>query len=138
MLVTAWLASSAIAAVPRHTTAAIGPRVTDLARDVGAQIELRETDGLRKRQSNDDEETASSTESASGRSTTATPSSSPSSTSTTTTTQSALPSPFDISLGSYFTSNDGSNCPAFLHNLVTADDYKRCYPISMLIDVSGP
>ncbi|KAF6831528.1 C6 transcription factor [Colletotrichum plurivorum] len=49
---------------------------------------------------------------------------------------SPLPSPFDTSLAFNFTSNDGASCPRFINELLTNSNFKKCYPISMLLQGS--
>lgn len=49
---------------------------------------------------------------------------------------SPLPSPFDTSLAFNFTSNDGASCPRFINGLLTNQNFKKCYPLSMLLQVS--
>jgi len=49
---------------------------------------------------------------------------------------SPLPSPFDSSLASNFTGNDGNGaCPAFINKFLTDPVFKQCYPFSMLLQV---
>ena len=56
--------------------------------------------------------------------------------STTTVSASPLPSPFDSSLASNFTGNDGNGaCPAFINSFLTSPTFKQCYPISLLLQV---
>lgn len=56
--------------------------------------------------------------------------------STTTLSTSPLPSPFDSSLASNFTGNDGNGaCPAFINSFLTNPTFKQCYPISLLLQV---
>lgn len=50
---------------------------------------------------------------------------------------SPLPSPFDNNLDFNFTSNGGKSCPRFLNELLTSDEFKECYPISMILQVSS-
>ncbi|TDZ29408.1 hypothetical protein C8035_v011310 [Colletotrichum spinosum] len=47
-----------------------------------------------------------------------------------------LPSPFDTSLAFNFTSNDGASCPRFINELLTSANFKKCYPLSMLLQGS--
>lgn len=54
---------------------------------------------------------------------------------TTTMTQSPLPSAFDNNIDFNFTSNGGKSCPRFLNNLLMSDTFKKCYPISMMLQV---
>ncbi|KAL0931979.1 C6 transcription factor [Colletotrichum truncatum] len=49
---------------------------------------------------------------------------------------SPLPSPFDTSLAFNFTSNDGASCPRFINELLTNQNFKKCYPLSMLLQGS--
>ncbi|KAK1984818.1 hypothetical protein LZ30DRAFT_779567 [Colletotrichum cereale] len=49
---------------------------------------------------------------------------------------SPLPSPFDTSLAFNFTSNDGASCPRFINSLLTNQNFKKCYPLSMLLQGS--
>ncbi|KAK1967078.1 hypothetical protein LY78DRAFT_680401 [Colletotrichum sublineola] len=49
---------------------------------------------------------------------------------------SPLPSPFDTSLAFNFTSNDGASCPHFINSLLTNQNFKKCYPLSMLLQGS--
>ncbi|KAK2045618.1 hypothetical protein LZ31DRAFT_464224 [Colletotrichum somersetense] len=49
---------------------------------------------------------------------------------------SPLPSPFDTSLAFNFTSNDGASCPRFINALLTNQNFKKCYPLSMLLQGS--
>lgn len=55
--------------------------------------------------------------------------------SSTTASMSALPSPMDENLDFNFTTNGGKSCPQFLNRLLDADEFKACYPISMLLKV---
>ncbi|KAL2752826.1 hypothetical protein ACRALDRAFT_2111889 [Sodiomyces alcalophilus JCM 7366] len=48
---------------------------------------------------------------------------------------SPLPSPFDTVMASTFISNDDTQCPAFLNALLADPEFKKCYPISMLLQV---
>lgn len=48
---------------------------------------------------------------------------------------SPLPSPFDTSLAFNFTSNDGASCPRFINSLLTNQNFKKCYPLSLLLQV---
>ncbi|GKT47964.1 uncharacterized protein ColSpa_08145 [Colletotrichum spaethianum] len=50
---------------------------------------------------------------------------------------SPLPSPFDTSLAFNFTSNDGASCPRFINSLLTNQNFKKCYPLSMLLQGSN-
>ncbi|KAM0279897.1 hypothetical protein ACHAQH_004337 [Verticillium albo-atrum] len=45
----------------------------------------------------------------------------------------ALPSPFDSSMASTFTNTDNAACPTFINALLSNPDFKRCYPVSMLL-----
>ncbi|ROT36002.1 hypothetical protein SODALDRAFT_282703 [Sodiomyces alkalinus F11] len=47
-----------------------------------------------------------------------------------------LPSPFDTVMASTFTSNEETQCPAFLNALLADPEFKKCYPISMLLQGS--
>ncbi|KAJ0159252.1 hypothetical protein CTA2_10056 [Colletotrichum tanaceti] len=49
---------------------------------------------------------------------------------------SPLPSPFDTSLAFNFTSNDGASCPRFINSFLTNQNFKKCYPLSMLLQGS--
>ncbi|KAF4814648.1 hypothetical protein CGCSCA5_v007648 [Colletotrichum siamense] len=49
---------------------------------------------------------------------------------------SPLPSPFDTSLAFNFTSNDGASCPRFINEVLTNSNFKKCYPLSMLLQGS--
>ncbi|EFQ27092.1 hypothetical protein CGRA01v4_07600 [Colletotrichum graminicola] len=49
---------------------------------------------------------------------------------------SPLPSPFDTSLTFNFTSNDGASCPRFINSLLTNQNFKKCYPLSILLQGS--
>ncbi|KAF9872935.1 C6 transcription factor [Colletotrichum karsti] len=55
---------------------------------------------------------------------------------TTVAAASPLPSPFDTSLAFNFTSNDGASCPRFINELLTNQNFKKCYPLSMLLQGS--
>ncbi|OLN96720.1 hypothetical protein CCHL11_02272 [Colletotrichum chlorophyti] len=55
---------------------------------------------------------------------------------TTVETASPLPSPFDTTLAFNFTSNDGASCPRFINGLLTNSNFKKCYPLSMLLQGS--
>jgi hypothetical protein len=46
---------------------------------------------------------------------------------------SALPQPFDTSIGSNFTT--GSGCPAFFSNFLNNALFQSCYPFSLLLQV---
>ncbi|KKA28096.1 hypothetical protein TD95_003616, partial [Thielaviopsis punctulata] len=48
-----------------------------------------------------------------------------------------LPSPMDANLDFNFTTNGGKSCPAFLNRLLEAEEFKACYPISMLLKGSS-
>jgi hypothetical protein len=48
-------------------------------------------------------------------------------------TPTALPQPFDSSLGNNFTS---SSCPAFFRSFLNDATFKQCYPLSLLLQVS--
>jgi len=50
-------------------------------------------------------------------------------------TQFALPRPFDSSLGNNFTSE---SCPAFFHDFLGDQNFQRCLPLSLLLQVSPP
>ena len=50
---------------------------------------------------------------------------------------SPLPSPFDNNLNFNFTSNGGKSCPRFLNELLTSEEFKECYPVSMVLQVSS-
>lgn len=100
---------------------------------------------LQKRQDDDDDDettTPSPTSTSdSSDATSATPSGTSdtsSSESTEASPPSALPSPLDSGLASSFTGRSGSSCPKFLNDLLSNDEFKSCYPVSMLLDVSQP
>ncbi|KAG7112739.1 hypothetical protein HYQ45_017131 [Verticillium longisporum] len=141
LLVTLCLASSVLgAAVPfEDTLPALTPRQQGVGAPYGSAMASGDAD-LRKRQEDEDESTTTirrgtpTITTASERTTTASTarlSITPPSTSTD--VPAALPSPFDSSMASTFTNTDNAACPNFINALLSNSDFKRCYPISMLL-----
>lgn len=113
--------------------------------------ELHRRQGKDSKDKDDDEEEeeatalATATEDESGPTVTTTPTRSgdgEEGSRTASTTKSAetspLPSPFDNNLDFNFTSNGGKSCPRFLNELLTSEEFKECYPISMILQVCSP
>ncbi|KAM0324386.1 hypothetical protein ACHAQA_008168 [Verticillium albo-atrum] len=139
-LVALCLASNALAAVvpSEITPPALAPGELNLLAEVVIPAMATEEMALRKRQDDEDEETTTrptpTTATASertGAATTAVLSITPPSSRTE--VPAALPSPFDSSMASTFTETDNAACPTFLNALLSNSDFKRCYPISMLL-----
>ncbi|KAH7354167.1 hypothetical protein B0T11DRAFT_124853 [Plectosphaerella cucumerina] len=146
LLITAWLASTAVAVFPADISRpAFQPQGTSLIQATATPPPALGGD-LRRRQTKeeDEEESSTSTSKATGSTSSANPTKTDSTValsiippaSTSTSAPSALPSPFDIYGPSYFSGDPASNCPTFVRNLLSSDEYRRCYPISMLLDAS--
>ncbi|CRK07810.1 hypothetical protein HYQ45_001848 [Verticillium longisporum] len=142
LLVTLCLASSALgAAVPSEDTL---PALTPGQQGVGAPYRSAMASGdadLRKRQEDEDESTTTIIRRATPTTITASEMTTAASTarlsitppSSSTEVPAALPSPFDSSMASTFTNTDNAACPTFINALLSNSDFKKCYPISMLL-----
>lgn len=48
---------------------------------------------------------------------------------------SPLPSPLDSSSAFNFTGTDSTSCPNFVNDMLNSEEFKTCYPLSMLLQV---